>query len=227
MKHLEKIVRRLGLKRLRDEQSGVSIIEFALLLPILLVIVIGTIEVTRLVLFHQKVDNATSRVADLITRIEQDPVQCEGTGSLGWMYTNALARTLEPYSLVEGSTTLVVNSVRGQFRDVNNTSESIPVNQVVEWHWSRGNEPSRIANAAGVNLQGSDDADWPVEFQAAPAAGGMFNGDRVIAVEVFHFFAPLLDITPTLLPQVSEKMVYTRAFYRARFGNLGSLEAGC
>ena len=59
---------RIMTKRLRQERSGVALIEFALLLPILLLFFFGMFELTRLMLFHQKLDKMVNTVTDLVAQ---------------------------------------------------------------------------------------------------------------------------------------------------------------
>jgi len=210
------------LQRMYRDTRGVSMLEFALLLPLLVVIFIGTVEVSRLVLFHQKIDNATSRVADLVTRIDQDTVSCANTaGGLQWMRNTALRQSMAPYAL-NATTTLIVTSVRGEYPDPTTPNDNAVVRQRIEWQWRSGPSPSQFG-AAGANLAAN--GNWPAPFRRTPNNGGMFDRDRVIAVEVYHRFEPLLTISPNFLPIVAAQTISKRAFYRARFGNMGTL--GC
>ena len=54
----------------RRSTSGVAAMEFALILPILLALIIGTVEVGRLLIVTQKLQNGTFIVADLAARDE-------------------------------------------------------------------------------------------------------------------------------------------------------------
>lgn len=54
--------------RLRDDARGVSALEFALVLPILLTLFLGGVEVSEAVTMSRKVTNVTSTLADLVTQ---------------------------------------------------------------------------------------------------------------------------------------------------------------
>ncbi len=62
----------LGAKRLLPrfsrDQSGVAALEFAFLAPVMLVMLLGTIEVSRGISLDRRFSLATARVSDLITR---------------------------------------------------------------------------------------------------------------------------------------------------------------
>jgi len=54
--------------RFHRNERGIALIEFALILPILVLIFYGTIELTRYIQMIQKMDNATSALTDLVNR---------------------------------------------------------------------------------------------------------------------------------------------------------------
>jgi Flp pilus assembly pilin Flp len=210
------------LKRIRTNEQGVSMIEFALLLPILIVILLGTVEITRMVLFHQKLDNATARVADLITRLNTDTVSCDaGAGGLEWMKTEALADTLAPFETDQNTITLVVSAVIGEYRDDSDHSDDEVLRHRVEWQWQSGSSGSFYG---GQDSDLSEDTDWPQAFRLSPNQNGLWDGDRVIAVEAFYNFTPLLSATENFLPFIENQTLRKTAFYRSRFGKLGNLD---
>lgn len=210
------------LRHISKDQQGVSMIEFGLLLPILLLILVGTIEITRLVLFHQKIDNSTARVADLIARTEADPVPCgAGVGGLLWMKQKTLAESLKPFTM-NAQTTLIVSSVRAEYQNPLNPNDSILLRHRIEWQWKDG---PAISKYGTIGSNAATDTDWPAAFRRSPNNNGLFNGDRVIAVEVNYIYEPLLGISAILLPMLKTHTVHKAAFYRSRFGRMGTL--GC
>lgn len=59
---------RFALRRFHRDQAGIAIVEFALILPILILISIVTLDVVRFVIFSRKAELAASTMADLIAR---------------------------------------------------------------------------------------------------------------------------------------------------------------
>lgn len=59
---------RAGLIRLIGNREGVSAIEFSMIAPILLLILMGSIELPRAYMVGKRLDNATATMADLISR---------------------------------------------------------------------------------------------------------------------------------------------------------------
>ena len=58
----------IKLKLLRDDNSGIAALEFAIIAPILILLFLGTLEVSLAVSVDRKVSRISSSIADLITR---------------------------------------------------------------------------------------------------------------------------------------------------------------
>jgi Flp pilus assembly pilin Flp len=94
---------RFGLKFLRDER-GFAATEFAMWLPVILLILLGCFEATRYIMIHQKLDRAATQVADLVGQAE-----ALTTGQLDEIYKAAAAQ-MEPYDM-EGQGEIIISSV--------------------------------------------------------------------------------------------------------------------
>jgi Flp pilus assembly protein TadG len=81
------------LSRLARDRGGVVAVEFALVLPTLMVLFIGTFEASNLVRIKMKFDEAAPAIANLIAL--QNPSQ---TGSLTSDFCNGAADMLKPFS---------------------------------------------------------------------------------------------------------------------------------
>ncbi len=193
-------------------RQGVAMLEFALLLPILLFLLAGIIEVSSFVLFHQKVDNATARTADLITQINAEEVQC---ATLSGRY-DELNESMRPYA--GGS--MIVSNIEAEYPGTTE-DDSAPLDQTVIWQWKSPDAGQSDIGNAGGNANGPG---WPNVFRVAPDDGGMFNGDRVIAVEVFYTYSSIFKLDQILNLSVGDGQITTkRAFYRARLGSMERL----
>ena len=67
MKRFTQLARDLT-KRFRDDMRGIAAIEFALVVPLMLVMYLGTIEISAAVSINRKVSRIASTVADLVTQ---------------------------------------------------------------------------------------------------------------------------------------------------------------
>lgn len=91
----------------RTDVAGVAAIEFALLVPLLLMMTFGTIELSRALMIHKRFQRATAMVGDLVTREKQlwpeDEAEANVTTTdakntlAGIM--QSVAHAMEPYSV--------------------------------------------------------------------------------------------------------------------------------
>ncbi|HVR65088.1 MAG TPA: TadE/TadG family type IV pilus assembly protein [Verrucomicrobiae bacterium] len=147
---------------IRDER-GFAAGEFALWLPVLLLIILGCFEATRYILIHQKLDRAASQVADLVG-------QSDGmtTAQLTAVYDAAIEQ-MKPYDLnTQGK--IIVSSV---FRATGQP------NPRVVWQRTHG---ASIGNSA-IGAEGAV-ADLPNNFTLAEA-------EDVVAAEVLYQYEPV------------------------------------
>ena len=147
---------------IRDER-GFAAGEFALWLPVLLLIILGCFEATRYILIHQKLDRAATQVADLVG-------QSEGitNAQLDAVYDAAIEQ-MKPYDLdTQGK--VIVSSV---FRA---TGEPDP--KVV---WQRSHGASTDTSTIGAE---GDVADLPSNFS-------LTESEDVVAAEVFYQYQPV------------------------------------
>ena len=66
-----------AISKFKRNQEGVAAIEFMLVAPILIVLFVGTIEVSNLVSVDRKLARITSTVADVITRINETCIETD------------------------------------------------------------------------------------------------------------------------------------------------------
>jgi Flp pilus assembly protein TadG len=59
------------LRHIRRDTAGAGAIEFAIMLPILVLLLFGVVEVGRFVYLNMKLQNASGNVADIVSRPEQ------------------------------------------------------------------------------------------------------------------------------------------------------------
>jgi Flp pilus assembly protein TadG len=63
-----RLISRLSLSRLARDRAAVSAVEFALILPLMLTLYIGGIQVSEALSINRKVSHVTSTLADLVTQ---------------------------------------------------------------------------------------------------------------------------------------------------------------
>ena len=60
-----------AIERFRTEIRGVAALEFAIIAPILILMLVGTLEISLAIAVNRKVSRISSTVADLITQSQQ------------------------------------------------------------------------------------------------------------------------------------------------------------
>lgn len=166
------------------------LIEFALALPLLLLLLVGTIEISRYLLFQEKLKSAATQMLDIITQGTSN-VSADGLNEV----FSVLPQMLLPYS-ANNAQVVVTQIVRPP--DVNGKEcKAVAL-------WQYGPATSRIAAGEG------DVADVKDIWVTA--------GDNLMSLEVTAEYIPLLDtsLTRELLGGVTG--LYTASYGHTRYG---------
>ncbi|MBO6826777.1 MAG: pilus assembly protein [Sneathiella sp.] len=183
-------------RRLMKDSSAVAMVEFAMILPMLTVLTLGSFEVARYALLTQKLDRVSATMADLTARAEA--LTASEVDNL-FDSTDHLA---QPFDF--------------------NTDGMVVISSIV----GRLNQPPLIigqrsqGNISGVNsVIGSNggDATLPEAFKNQETGQVLEDGDGLIVAEVFYDYAPYLSLGGNLLDDIlGEMIIYRRAFFRPR-----------
>lgn len=155
------------LTRLRRDSAGVSAVEFALMAPILALLIAGTMEFGRLVMLTHKLQNGSFILADLVARDKT-----LNAGQLDTIFL-ALGQIIQPFEF-GASGAAVVTSVG---TDAGNKP-------VVNWQ-RRG--AGTLASPSAIGAQGKP-ATLPPDLTIAP-------GETIIVAEVFYDYEPIFGWT--------------------------------
>lgn len=163
-----------------ENAGGVAAVEFAYMVPLLLLATFGTLEVARGVLMHKRFQRASAMVGDLIAR-EKDLGTDQASANLeidGIM--KSAEHAMQPFS----ATTLKIGvmSIRAKSNDANNTK--------IEW--------SRAYHGKTVPAQ--------CATKSMPASGMITQGNAAIIVESEYMYKPILA---NLVPGFSTNMTWT------------------
>lgn len=204
------------LKRLFGEQRGVAYLEFALALPFLLLLFAGSIDVTRMVLLHQKVDKAVFTVGDLATQIRRETGVCNTIRN--WEYT-VVRDMVKPFSWERGNFQFILSSVIGASQNNNCNNSLSGVRDLIEWRYN--------ANASG-SVIGNYSRPYCQRATMPPRISGLGQSERVIVTEMSYNFYPLLDNIYSFRTTRFRKASYfrSRLVDRSTSKNSGNL-SGC
>lgn len=162
----------------RDE-SGIALIEFALIIPVLIVLLLGMIEFGEIFIVDRRVTAAASSAADLVART--DVVSDEQLNDIGL----AVREILKPFP--DQQLGIVITSV---IADEDNST-------TVGWSWSHGTGVSARAEGDQVTLPNnltephSSVIMAEVRYPFSPTVGLFVSGGTIL--EATSYFRPRLS----------------------------------
>lgn len=148
-----------------SSNTGIAAVEFALVLPILLLLFLGGFELSRFLLIHQKVDRIAYTIADVVT---QSTVV---TNNQINQILSATIQIMNPFSFTDEGI-VILSSV---YQSGSNPS-------TVRWQRSGGGTLSRSSQIG----MPSGNATLPVELT-------LNDKDNVIISEVYYRYTPVLS----------------------------------
>lgn len=153
------------LNRLGADRRGVVSMEFALLLPVLVVAFLGVAEVGRYLLLEMKVQTTAAKVADLMTR-DRDPTPSSLEDAF-----NAVPTMLKPFPGGDNARTIVSAVIR----------ESDDDPPEVAWQLK-----------GGGSLTASSNIGSPGANAAVPSDMVAVGGSALIVAEMVYTYEPWL-----------------------------------
>jgi Flp pilus assembly protein TadG len=153
--------------RLPGAEKGVAAVEFALILPVMLVVYVGTLEASTLITMDRKVQSVAGAVGDLVARADE-----QLTTSQLQDYFRAASGIMTPYSPTE-----VLQVVTAVAVAADGTTEVVWTRQYVNGTYS-----STTPHTVG------DEYPLPTEMIA------ISRDSMVIAAEASYAYTPLLGI---------------------------------
>ena len=180
------------LRRFAEGEQGVTAIEFALVLPVVLLILLGCFEVPRFVLIYQKLARTSSGVADLVAQADE-PLQ---KNQMNDIFTAGKVM-MQPYDVIANGRIYVSS--------INN-----PNGGGVTLTWQRNNGGS-VATASKLGAAGTNPS------SKLPAALVPGSNEEVLAAEVYFNYTPIFA---NLIYKGSQ--LYQIAYTRPRNKNLNT-----
>jgi len=150
------------ISKLLKSECGVAAVEFALGLPLLILLLFGSVEVTRSVLITQKLERVSATLSDVVSQS-----QSATSTQLGQIIT-AAGQLMLPYDFASDGYAIISS--------VSKTGTNAPV---INWQYKSAGtiQTSHIGVSGGV-------ATMPANFT-------MVDKDTVIVTEVFFNYRPL------------------------------------
>lgn len=169
---------------------GAIIVEFALILPLIILLIYGMVELSQLIQANNKISQTAAYLGDNITKYAQTAADISN------LY-NAAYDTLLPFDVQRGS--IIVTCFA-------KTATGMPI------YWQINRNGTAIPGQASKVGTVGNNAD-PALFNQLP----LKVGDSMIVVEVYYKYDPYLggDFSP-----VTSTILYNRIFFRPRSSNL-------
>lgn len=165
MRRLWSDLRALSVRFARD-RKGLTLVEFAFLVPIMVTITLCSIEIGRYALLNQKLQHAATSMADLAAR--------DGALTVAQLDSlfSAVPSITQPFDFASQGRAIVTS--------VHAADDDDP-----EVYWQRGGGGTLTATSQ-IGAPGND-ANIPADLPARA-------GDTIIVAEIFYEYHPLFDI---------------------------------
>lgn len=157
------------MNRIRDmlrDQQGLAVVEFAIMLPVLITLFYGCIEVTRLILATQKTEKLAHTVADVTA--QSTTLTIAGLDQL----MEATNDIMNPFPFSEQGVVIITSMYRTQGA----------ANATVNWRYSGGGEWGAISTFGDVG-----------STPTVPSGFTFDERENMIAAEVYFRWAPLIS----------------------------------
>ncbi|MEJ0009189.1 MAG: TadE/TadG family type IV pilus assembly protein [Alphaproteobacteria bacterium] len=218
------------LRRWLAHAQGVALVEFALVLPLLLMLFFGGFELARYILITQRVEKAGYTLADILTQTTPEAIKDPANFVAVF---NQYSTIMTPYSDVTMQR-IIFTSV---------TKHAADHNIYIDWQEAGG---GTLDNADTVSIVNHKQGGDIVNGMAAPNTPAPFNagindllmpgtsqladpramadGENMIVTEVFFFYQPLVNrILGSIGIDIGPGTIVRRTYFHPRNGDLNQL----
>ena len=177
------------LRTLWQRREGSALIEFAIAAPVLLLIFVGITEVSRYLLFRDKLQSAASQMLDIINQNSN-----VNQVSLDNLFT-VLPDMMSPY--ISNDAQIIVTQIVKPKAVGARTCQPVAL-----WQYPRA-ENSKVATSSGT--------------VAKTSYVDLTDGDNLMAIEIYVNYMPFFDNTLSR-SLVSGGKIYTISYEHTRYG---------
>lgn len=175
---------------------GVAMAEFAMMLPILMLLTAGSFEVARYALMTQKLDRIAATLSDLIARSNVETITETEISNI----INSALYMAQPFDIT-GENMIVLTSVQGR------TGQAPEI-------LSQRVSGSILGTSSAIGSTVGGDATLPAAFPDAGSGETLSDGETLIIAEVYYNYSPYLigDIG-----FFGSMKIRSNAYFRPRF----------
>jgi len=183
---------------LRLGNAGNALIEFAIVLPVLLFMFLGMVEVAHYLLFREKMESAAAQLLDVLNQGEN--VDANSLNNL----IAIVPEMMRPYPAISAQAVITHMAVPPTTAVVNGTVVNCRSTPVALWQYPEG-VPSEIANGKGNAATTGDITLQPAE--------------HVMAMELTVQFKPILDNSISRSLIGTTRILHTGTYAHSRYGS--------
>lgn len=188
-------------KNMIRNQQGVALIEFAIILPFLLIVFLGLIEVANYTLHHQKADKLAHAMADFTA--QGDTISASELDSFRF----AIAPIMSPLDF-RGS---VIITSAGRYNPIPTGTPCTRRNRpCITWQY-------RVSGGAASAIGA------PGSAPSIPGNYRLQRNNNIIIAEAYVEYKPVLSISSQFLGAFTPETIYKTALYVPRQGSLATL----
>lgn len=209
-------------------EKGAAFIEFAICLPLIILLFLGGVEVSRYLFIVKKLQNVVNAETNIIT--STNPVtKTLYKDDMDSIVTTTFQRMMAPYGNITNSVMangiLIITDI---YADP--AYQKSPGTPIVKWRYCGGglfydvahNDYTGLHSKFGEVGKPADLSSLIVKSSAGTNQFLLNSGDEIVVAEVFYEFIPMLQnsITSSFIPQ---KTVYFVSLSVPRFSHLTDL----
>ncbi|HEU5048391.1 MAG TPA: TadE/TadG family type IV pilus assembly protein [Rickettsiales bacterium] len=184
-------------------EEGLAYLEFALSISLMLMMFMGSVEISRCLLITQKLEKVAASVADVTT--QTDPNTGPVTTSQMSQLMSAVTDMMSPYT-----TGVSDPKIKVIVTDITKTGSNSPV---INWQYCGGGALS-VNSSLGTTV-GSN--------ATLPSGFTMSAGEEVVIGEVYYSFTPIISNNRIL----GSFRIYRYSIYVPRLGALTGFSSHC
>lgn len=181
----------------RKKEDGLAYLEFAMATPFLLVLLLGSIEMTRYILIVQKVEKTAVTISDVVSQSET-----MSTSELNNIIY-AASQVMNPYTFGPKGYVIISSVTQTGTYNVSNPPK-------VKWQYKGG----------GTWMQNSQ-VGSPAGNATLPNNMTLNDKDNVIVTEVYYNYSPILATNGV----IGNTSIYKVGLFKPRLGDLSTLSA--
>jgi Flp pilus assembly protein TadG len=191
------------MNKILKSESGLAYLEFAIALPILMILFLGSIEISRCFLIIQKVEKTVSTIGDVTAQTDAN-ISPLTTAKMSQLMS-AVDDMMSPYS--SGANDPKISTI------ITNITKTGTASPIINWQYCGGG--SLVVNSKLGKIIGSN--------ATMPSGLILVDGEEIIIAEVFYNFTPIIGNNRFL----AGFQIYRTAVFMPRLGALTNFTSNC